>query len=264
MKKQLAKTIVLLASSIYLHADDIADDVSLDYEGSKDDTYWTGTDHYEGVVMRTTLGLLARYSDVIGIGQVSGLTNNEYRENNCFTVTVDYALIGCTNGASFVVYETPFMPMRAGKGDIDAYMPTNGNRIVFAVSTNIYPMRKVILDTPEIPWPPDRIRDKYVLNYLNRSWWPVDRDDGVLFTQFTNVIQAARFDRNWTNYFELCRDGATSTSNRVKEDSYWDMRRISMYASDDEAQFILDDPLVHEDHKTCINAPGWRYTGPLW
>ena len=36
------------------------------------------------------------------------------------------------------------------------------------------------------------------LCFLNRSWWYLERDDGLLLTQFTNVLQAVRFDRNWT------------------------------------------------------------------
>jgi len=112
--------------------------------------------------------------------------------------------------------------------------------------------------SPEIPRPPKRVQTNYELRYLNRSWWYPERDDGVLFTQFTNILQAVRFDRNWTNYFELCRDGATSTSNRVREDSFWDMRLLSAVATPERVQIILDDPLVHISHKTLLLSGNWK------
>ena len=95
-------------------------------------------------------------------------------------------------------------------------------------------------------------------SYLNRSWWYVDRDEGVLFNQFTNVLQAVRFDRNWTNYYSLCRDGASSTSNRVREDSFWDMRFLAVVATDERMQIMLADPLVDPKHKQCLLNEGWR------
>ena len=221
------------------------------YKGAKDDTYWTNTDYYRNLGGYTTLGLLARRSDVIGVGLV----------NNCgdthFTVTVDHALVGCTNGAVIVVHEGCDEP--PGSGDKNAYMPTNNSRIVFAVYTNDYGGGGwMYWNSPEYPRTPESIRPQLEMRFLNRSWWPVERDDGVLFTQFTNVLQAVRFDRNWTNYFELCRDGANSSSNRVREDSHWDLRRLAMFSTDEQMQFILNDPLVDQSHKDCLLTPTWR------
>ena len=114
------------------------------------------------------------------------------------------------------------------------------------------------LPTLEIHLPKQNVLTRNQLRYLNRSWWPVDRDDGVLFNQFTNVLQAVRFDRNWTNFFYLCRDGANSPSNRVREDSFWDMRFLAMFATDERAQFMLDDPLVDPVHTEGIFTGNWR------
>ena len=113
------------------------------------------------------------------------------------------------------------------------------------------------LPTLEFP-APKQILTRYQLRYLNRSWWHVDRDDGLLFEQFTNVLQAVRVDRNWTNYFYLVRDGANSPSNRVREDSFRDMRDLAFMSTDERMQFILDDPLVVQRHKTLLLRPGWR------
>ena len=117
-------------------------------------------------------------------------------------------------------------------------------------------------NSQEIPIPPQRVLPQYEMLYYNRSWWYPERDDGVLFTQFTNVIQAVRFDRNWTNFFYLCRDGANSSSNRVREDSFWDMRDLAMFSTPERMQIILDDPLVDIKHKTLLLKEGWKTTVP--
>ena len=74
----------------------------------------------------------------------------------------------------------------------------------------------------------------------------------------TNVLQAVRLDRNWTNYYYLCRDGKKSTSIRVREDSFWDLRRLAKFSTDEQMRFILDDPLVDLKHKRCLLIPNWR------
>jgi hypothetical protein len=211
---------------------------------------------YALAVSPTTLANLARYSDVIGVGSVSGKTYNH------FTVTIDHALVGCTNGAVVEVYAF----LKGWEDDypefmLNTYLPTNLSRIVFAAYTNGYYSGgdKMYWSHAELPLQPDYIREHLSLGYFNRSWWHVDRDDGLLLTQFTNVLQAVRFDRSWTNYFYLCRDGANSSSNRVREDSFRDLRHISVYATEERAQFILDDPLVDPKHKEMILHPGWRY-----
>ena len=100
MKKLLTTTIITLAIGIIVFAQK-QPPLQRGYHGPYDDTYWTGWDweYYDNVIPDTTLGALARYSDIIGVGIVNNLTNDH------FTVTVDHALVGCTNGASIVVYE---------------------------------------------------------------------------------------------------------------------------------------------------------------
>lgn len=252
MKKLLTTTSTLLLLGAYLLAQQ-----SFDYTGIPDDTHWTNTENYIDFTMRTTLGYLARYSDIVGIGQVTN------REDDHLTVTVDHALVGCTNGASIVMYETPFIEWAGGRGLKANYMPTNNSRIVFAAFTNDYDgSLKIYWNSPQIPHPPARIQAQYELRYLNRSWWYPERDDGMLLAQFTNVLQAVRFDRNWTNFFYLCRDGANSTSNRVREDSYYDMRHLAMFSTQERMQIILDDPLVDSSHKTLLLKEGWKTIVP--
>jgi len=60
------------------------------YDGPRDDTiYWAryGYLTYRSAMRPTTLGILARYSDVIGIGTVSDKIDDH------LTVTIDHALV---------------------------------------------------------------------------------------------------------------------------------------------------------------------------
>ena len=224
------------------------------YNGPKDDIYYTGL-HFHNFehnfqISHSTLGLLARYSDVISVGSVNNL------EDTQFTVTVDYAVAGCTNDAVVVVHDVPFGLI--GKDGINVYRPKSNNWIVFAAYTNVFRHNmRMFWNSQEIPIQPRKIYSDYQMDFLNRSWWPVERDDVVLFTQFTNIIQAVRVDRNWTNYFELVRDGLTSTSDRVREDSFWDMGVLCFYGTHAQRAIILADPLVDPVFKNLINTPGW-------
>ena len=222
-----------------------------------------GDNQYRSALDWTTLGPLARYSDIIGVGQVS-----QQQTNGPFIVTVDHALVGCTNGAAIKMYGEwngvkIFEELFEGGSPQNSHFcflifdfPTNESRIVFAVSTNDYrhstSYENMFWNHTKIPETLSDIDEGNRLRYLNRSWWYVDRDDGLLFTQFTNVIQAVRFDRNWTNYFYLCYNGANSPSNRVREDSSKDMSGIFNRATDEQAQFILDDPLIDQKHKDWL------------
>ena len=85
-----------------------------------------------------------------------------------------------------------------------------------------------------------------------RSWWDPNRDNGILMEHFTNVLQAVRIDRNWTNYFHLVRDGMYKDSIRVKEDSFYDLRNLIFYATTNQAHLIYNDPLVSPEHKAYL------------
>jgi len=230
---------------------------SLGYDGIRDETWATGSPHewrHEFIIRKTTLGILARYSDIIGVGRLEKAETNP----GAFIAVVDHALIGCENDERIVIHsDMNWVP--DDKKLLD-YMPANQSRIVFAVYTNKYSLlsQNMFWDSPEIPFKAKSISDYFIfLRHYDRSWWHLERDDGVLFDHFTNVIQAVRFDRNWTNYFELCRDGAFSTSNRVREDSFWDMRALVMYATREQEKFINKDPRVDSRHKAFLFRDDW-------
>jgi len=129
-------------------------------------------------------------------------------------------------------------------------MPAENSRILFAANTNLYDAKVVMASEP--PRSPLKTLSHLELPYLNRSWWEVDSDDGLLHAQFTNVLQAVRFERDWTNYFYLCRDGANSTSKRVRIDSELDLWGILFSASLEQKHFIDKASGLPQKHKDYL------------
>ena len=266
MKNFPVQITALLTLGVLLHAQ--RSDV--DYEGVLDDTYWSNTSDYWIANNSTRLSHFARYSDVIGVGKVSDMQVESFstRYGNFmrryFTVTVDDALVGCTNGQSIAVHVHPANLWNVKNKDISDYLPTNDSRIVFAVSSNEYNHIRGVMfwNRPALYFPePDKVYTEYQLYGLNRSWWHPERDGGELFNHFTNLIHVLRVEHNWTKYYHLVRDATNSPSARVREDSFWAMRDFAFFASDEEKQFMLDDPLVDPKHKDCLIVPGWRAGG---
>jgi len=242
MKKLLPRTFFTLVLCSNLHASPVLSDAelnyyeSLNYSGFGDENVI-----HPQFIPNSTLGRLAYGSDVIGVGLVSDL------EDDRFTVTVDHALVGCTNGASIILRA----PMNLKNMDIDleSHMPTNHSRIVFAGFTGNYFTETLFIRSKKSLSEEELNKvSEFQLYGLNRSWWYANRDDGVLFTQFTNIMQVARFKPNWKNFFYLCRDSANSTSDRLREDSFWDLRSL-IRLTGEQTQFILNDPLVDQKHK---------------
>ena len=266
MKKFMAlTTLIIMAMNLSLYAD-------LGYDGPSDNIFWKKSEsegNYFFATSPTSLAKLALDSDIIGVGQVS------QRTNDSFIVTIDHALVGCTNGAIIQVHgEWHGMKIfeyywRGGQGiamkqglfaPLALFFPTNQSQIVFTARTN--ELDAVFwnehCDQIGNPIDPNYDRKYLSLNYLNRSWWYVDRDDGILTAQFTNILQAVRVESDWANYFHLCRDGAFSMSDRVKEDSFWDMRDVARYATLVQIPLILADPLVDPKLKDLLNTSGWN------
>jgi len=269
MKNLPVQITALLTLGVLLHAQRTA----VDYDGILDDTYWSNTSDYWIANLTTRLSQFARYSDVIGIGKVSDMQTVPYTTRfghiiprRHFTVTVDDALVGCTNGQPIMVRVnyTDIHMDELHDTKISDYLPTNDSRIVFAVSSNDYGNIRGVMfwNHPALYFPsPEKVYTEYQLYGLNRSWWPPERDGGELFNHFTNLIHVLRVEHNWTNYYHLMRDATNSPSARVREDSFWAMRGLALFASDEEKQFMLDDPLVDSKHKECLLVPGWRAGG---
>ena len=290
MKKLLTTiltTLTLLALGTPLHASDLihydtlvknfypSDELqTFYYQGPKDNTFWTniepdeydeirGTieDRYQEEIRTTTLGVLACHADAIGMGRV---VKQGQSKHSC-VVVVERALTGCARGDAITLYETrpyAFMPNpNKFKMDFTPYMPTNESQIVFA-SFDFYGFRDA--------WPArlnytnkfhsasknfDKI--SFESDHPNRCWWYLNRDDGEVFKQFTNLYQAARVERNWGKYYKVCKRGLLSKSNRVREDAWWDLYGIVFFATHEQEHIINDDPFLNPKFKTLLFKKNW-------
>ena len=163
MKNMLSQTTKLLTLSVCLHAQlqPLAG-----YDGPKDETPWTDSNYYSITMKYTTLGELARFSDIIGVGVITN------RNDNHFMIVIDHALVGCTNGATFKVWENPRewkSEMITNTRDFTPYIPTNHSRIVFATYTNRY----VVV---ERPLPPDPFENDEHVQNLDLQMEPFPED----------------------------------------------------------------------------------------
>ena len=60
----------------------------------------------------------------------------------------------------------------------------------------------------------------------------------------TNLVHAARMERNWTNYYHIVRDAVpTPASPRVWEDSFRDIDELLLWATQAQFEYMANDPL---------------------
>ena len=147
-------------------------------------------------------------------------------------------MVGCTNNESILVCYPVVRNTRRKPNDFDFCMPTNNSRIVFIVDENQN-------NTNE--------NKTFEFYCASRSWWYVDHENGALTEQFANILQSVRVEPNWTNYCHFCLDGATSTSHRVREDSYLDMWKIIDSASLEEKHLLYDETSLNQNFKDYLH-----------
>jgi len=198
---------------------------------------------------------LAKTANAAGIGKIIAAEMPFlYRDDRPFgyyDVQVETAFVGCTNGQIIRVYRWR---------NSDDYMPVANSNFVFSVTTN-----DTWLGLPSVDWKvphellqgsyiweedyvPDDYKPIYLTKHSQRTLWYADDPEGQLWTQhLTNAIHFMRVDLNWTNYYELCRDGFSSTSQRIKEDVEWDLRwLIRSSPTGEHLDFMNNDPLFPE------------------
>jgi len=217
---------------------------------------YTGPDDeripYGRRAVESTLGLVARRMHVGAVADViEDVTEPKKRDlsSGYFKVRVVTPIYGCTNGQEIVLGK--YDPQEAeGYWHYDPnyeYNPTNNSRIVFFVhdfkpSTPYSWTPKVWKQPPE----PETIMSatgKPVLQHWTRQWW-YDGDYQLPFTHLTNLLHAARVERNWTNYYHILRDAVpTPASPRVWEDSFCDIVDLLLRATEAQFDYILNDPL---------------------
>jgi len=93
-----------------------------------------------------------------------------------------------------------------------------------------------------------------VLYSYTRSWWYEDYHDGLPYTQLTNLLRAARVERNWTNFYHLCRDNIPSPSTRVWLDAVVDLCYLVEDASGEQYDFMVNDPLFPVDYRDWLES----------
>ena len=215
---------------------------AMDYQGPPDERMPPGRRSLYG-----TLGLLAQNVDVCAVADVIE------EETDHIKVRVVTPVYGCTNAQELVIERND-----RGYGDIfDAdydpnweYSPTNNSRIVFATVV-VQSQKQTYSEWTPKCWttPPDpevitRPGDELPFPLRNRHWWYDGYQDNIPFNHLTNLIHAVWVERNWTNFYHICRDAIpTPASPRVWEDSWQDMRDLLRYATQAQFDYILNDPL---------------------
>ena len=185
-----------------------------------------------------TIGFLVMHSDAAGVGLRLSLPLNE---EGGATVQVDSALFGCTNQQLMVIESVWGMVI----DDAEKFIINEGGRFVFCIYTNTYDMKTGdwSVDFSQRKGGPEDYPELFKFADDECSWFLPDADDGLVFTHLTNVIRVARTERNWTNYYEVCRDAVNSPSKRVKNDARHDLRELLKYASPDHLLYMQSDPL---------------------
>ena len=253
MKKSILFVSTVCFGSVVLLA-------SLSYLGPRDELMPKLSDFGYGIIRgETTFGMLVKFSDSGGIGEVINRGHLEERDLDYFTMRVSQAFWGCTNGQILNVYDDERKTIMSANNQVVVLAPTNHARFVFVVSTNVHEIYHMEYDLYD--WnhethlfPITTNTMFFYLKYGTRSWWYEDYQGGHLTTQLTNVLRTARTHRNWTNYYEVCRDGASVPSNRVQEDSFYDLRRLISRGSDDELDFMDKDPLFPLNNRPFLDA----------
>ena len=208
---------------------------------------------YDSRPLRTHLGLLAQTADAVGVGKiVDSETTFIFPEDysypfGIYHVRIENAFVGCTNGQIIRIYQ------RYGKY---TEMPLiNTNFFFIGVTNEVYSLAKdnwsfTYESMPRVPLLNELVvsneyKPIYMLIGADRSWWYEDDPAGQLPLQyFTNALQHLRFNRNWTNYYELCRNGVSSPSPRVKKDAHYDLGGLIQRGSTlEQLQMMDQDPL---------------------
>ena len=205
----------------------------------------------------SSIGVLTLCSDMAGIGTVleTGYTNNfpvghslYEHSHEYITLQVEESFYGGSNQQIVVV-----------NFGLASRSPPESERIVFFVRSNEYNFndvgnwnlenetRKVEgVESDYIP-PGYKFSDDY-----NHAWFSPNADNGLIFNYTTNIIYTLRTERNWTNYYEVVRNGVTSPSERVSEDSKFDLLGLIQFADPAQLLFMKNDPLFPVELKDLL------------
>ena len=229
----------------------------LSYPGPMDES--SPPPHYTLRSKYQTLGYLSKRCDVGGVADVIEEGHSAEYGIDYLKLRVVEAHYGSTNGQELIVEKADLRDSFYSETMTFEFYPTNLSRIVFNVYSNEYwsfPLR--LFPGPEDISEEDMTITKttpyYQFRNSRRSWWYLDYQGGEPYAFWTNAVQFIRLEPNWTNYYELARSGASSVSNRVKEDSFNDMKNLTWYATDEQLQMMSDDPLFPAVYKDFLES----------
>jgi len=220
-----------------------------------------------------TLGWLAQTMDVMGLADViehgEGIPGHEFFEHGFVRLCVVNAIYGCTNNQELFI-QKPFPTDILPPSEFD-YYPTNNSRFVFGTQTNSKlefedwsaNLKKWNSADWQLPPQPEIISTPTekpgMLLGFTRYWWYEDYQDGLPYAQLTNLVRAARVERNWTNYYHLCRDNIPSPSARVWRDATEDLIQLSWAATPEQLDLMLNDPLLFAEFREWLQArQNWK------
>ena len=113
---------------------------------------------------------------------------------------------------------------------------------------------------------------KLMFSEVDRSWFRVTRDNGLIYTFATNLWNCMRANPNPTNYYEVLRDAERTISRedswRVHLDAYKGLSWLFGDASANDLADKLEDPLLSDALKGGIRATlyskyEWRYVNGI-
>ena len=233
-------------------------------------TVWDARDF---IKRETSLGSLALVAHAVGIGKIVGsdvpfvdLSEKTPNPFGYYTVKIETAFLGCTNNQVLRFYHWP--------GD-ELFMPAvNSNFVFVATTNNTFGIRASDLWDPvyhawlaegdgrgegvpyfEEDYVPIEHKPMYLLKYPHRTFWYADDPEGQLPLQhLTNAMCILRATQpNWTNFYEFCRNGTTSVSERVKEDSEYNLLGLLRVGSTrEQLEMMNNDPLFPESLKPFL------------
>jgi len=221
--------------------------------------------HYEGphdermpfclLHSHESLGWFAQVMDVGAMADVieNGVPTQDY-PHGYLKVNVVNAIYGCTNGQELIIIKSDIEMdgLYLIEPDYDPnfeYYPTNNSRIVFAGIAHV--VSNIKFWTPKdwnLPPQPEIIMTSTNhpsgLYGFTRAWWYDGYQDNIPYAHLTNLVRAARTERNWTNYYHVVRDAVpTPASSRVWQDSFHDMFELLYLATQAQFDYMLNDPL---------------------
>lgn len=110
---------------------------------------------------------------------------------------------------------------------------------------------------------------KFMFPNVDRAWFRVTRDNGLVYAFATNLWNCVRANPNPTNYYELLRDAERTVSKedswRVKFDAHRGLSWLFNEEPESDLAEKLNDPLLSITKKntlgnTLMDRFGWTYS----